>query len=232
MRPFARLAAAAAVSTLALTGCGSASEPSPPTGVDQLVVPTPTLDPADFVAAIDNPWLPLAVGNEWRYADPAGGRTVTVTVLDEPREIQGVTGTAVRTTTTDVGSAADEQTIDWYAQDDDGNVWLLGEGGSWEAGVDGAESGLAMPAEPRVGDGWRKEYAEGVAEDQVLVIDREGSASVPYDDLTDLLETEDTSALDPGVVERRLYARGIGLVRAQTVAGGDELLELVAFSED
>ena len=54
---------------------------------------------------------------------------------------------------------------------------------------------------------------------------------MPYGDLTDLLETEDSSPLEPGVVERKLYARGIGLVREQTVAGGDELVELVAFSE-
>ena len=71
----------------------------------------------------------------------------------------------------------------------------------------------------------------GVAEDRVLVIDRDGSASVPYGDLTDLLETEVSTPLEPGLVERRLFARGIGLVRAQTTAGGDELTVLVAFSE-
>jgi hypothetical protein len=54
---------------------------------------------------------------------------------------------------------------------------------------------------------------------------------VPYGDLTDLLETEDSSPLVPGLVERKLYARGIGLVRAQAIAGGDELEVLVAFSE-
>jgi hypothetical protein len=232
MRPIARLAATAAASTFVLTGCGSASESSPPTGIDQLVVPTPSLDPADFVEGVDNPWLPLEEGSEWRYSAAGGRQSITVTVLDEPREIQGVTATAVRTTTTDRRRTATEQTIDWYAQDADGNVWLLGEGGSWEAGVDGAEAGLAMPAEPRVGDGYRKEYAEGVAEDRALVLALDGSASVPYGDLTDLLETEDSSPLTPGVVEHRLYARGIGLVRVQTVAGGDEVLDLVAFSAD
>ena len=39
-------------------GCGTASEPSPPSGVDELTIPTPSVDPGDFVERIDNPWLP------------------------------------------------------------------------------------------------------------------------------------------------------------------------------
>ncbi len=230
MRPFARLAAAAAT-VLVLTGCGSASEPSPPTGIDELTIPTPSLDPDDFVAEIDNPWLPLAVGNAWRYIAGGGQQTTSVTVLDETREIQGVTATAVRSATTFQGRTPSEQRIDWYAQDAEGNVWLLGEGGAWEAGVSGAEAGLAMPADPRVGDGYRRGYAEGVAEDLAQVLSLDGSASVPYDDLTGLLETEDSTPLEPGRVERRLYARGVGLVREETIAGGDALSVLVAFSE-
>lgn len=226
-----RVAAAAVLGTLVLSGCGSASEPSPPTGIDELVIPSASLDPDDFVEEIDNPWLPLAEGNEWRYSAKGGQLTVTVTVLEETTDIQGVTATAVRTATSDRRLTTSEQRIDWYAQDAEGNVWLLGEGGIWEAGVNGAEAGLAMPADPRVGDGYRREYAEGVAEDRALVLSLDGSASVPYDDLTGLLETEDSTPLEPGRVEHRLYARGIGLVREETVAGGDELSVLVAFSE-
>ena len=57
-----RFAIATVTSTLVLTGCGSASEPSPPTGIDELVIPTPSIDPADFVDRVDSPWLPLAAG--------------------------------------------------------------------------------------------------------------------------------------------------------------------------
>ena len=153
-----------------------------------------------------------------------------MTVLDDTREIQGVTVTTVRTAVVNSRGRAAEG-VTWLAQDDDGNVWILGEDGVWEAGVNGAEAGLAMPARPRVGDGYRMEYAEGVAEDKAEVLSLDGSASVPYGDLTDLLETEDSTPLEPGVVERKLYARGIGLVREQTVAGGDGLVELVSFSE-
>ncbi|WP_322936954.1 hypothetical protein [Nocardioides bizhenqiangii] len=224
--------AIAVTSSLLLVGCGSASEPSPPTGVDELVIPTPSLDPADFVEVVDNPWLPLTPASEWEYRATSSGEvaTITVTVLDDTREVQGVTATAVREAVVTRGRPV-EETTDWFAQDTDGNVWHVGEDGVWEAGVDGAEAGLAMPAQPRVGDGYRREHAEGVAEDRAQVVGLDGSASVPYGDLIDLLETEDSSPLEPGVVERRLYARGIGLVRAQTVSGGDELVELVAFRE-
>ncbi len=226
----ARLVAVATASLLALSGCGSASVPSPPTGVDELEIPTPSLDAADFVERVDNPWLPLVAGTRWVYRTTAAGTdaTVAVVVLDETREIQGLTATGVETSTAE-GRGPAEVAVDWFAQDADGNVWRVGEDGSWEAGVDGAEAGLAMAAHPRVGDGYLMDYAAGVAEDRAEVLTLDGSASVPYDDLTDLLETEDSSPLEPGVVERKLYARGIGLVRAQTVDGGDELTELVSF---
>jgi hypothetical protein len=228
-----RFAIATVTSTLVLTGCGSASEPSPPTGIDELVVPTPSIDPADFVDRVDSPWLPLAAGTEWMYRRTGNGEggLITVTVLDETRDVEGVTATVVQETVADERGRTLDETTTWFAQDHDGNVWCLGEEGSWEAGVNGAEAGLAMPAQPRVGDGFRKEYAEGVAEDQSEVTSIDASASVPFGDFTDLLETDDSSPLEPGVVERTLYARDVGLVRKQTVSGGDELVELLSFIE-
>lgn len=221
-----------ATATAALTACGSASDPYPPTGVDELVIPTPSLDPTDFVGRVDNPWLPLAPGSEWRYTRTASARdsTVIVTVLDQTRAVQGVAATVVTTAVSRRPGEARVEATDWYAQDADGNVWHLGEQGRWEAGVDGAEAGLAMAARPRVGDGYRTGYAAGVAEDSAQVVDTDGSASVPYGDLTGLLRTEVSTPLDPGVVEQLSYARGIGLVRELEDGEGDELLELVAFA--
>ncbi len=224
-----RVAAVAVLGTLLVGGCGSASEPSPPAGVDQLVIPSPSLDPADFVERIDNPWLPLAPGSEWEYRATSGGEpaTITVTVLDETREVQGVAATVVQRDVVNQRGRVVDQTREWFAQDVDGNVWHVGEDGVWEAGVGGAEAGLAMPAKPRVGDGYRQEYAAGVAEDRTEVLGLDGSASVPYGDLTDLLETEVTTPLEPRVVQRRLYARDIGLVKEVTVDGGDRSADLV-----
>lgn len=241
----ARLAAVALLGGVAggvLTGCGSASAPYAPTGVDQLVIPTPSLDPADFVEGVDNRWLPLAPGSTWTYDRVVAGRrgTVEATVMDRTREVAGVAATVVHTSVVSPRHEVTAESDRWYAQDRDGNVWLLGEQttsyaggrrdttGSWQAGVDGAEAGLAVPAQPRVGDGYRVEYAPGVAEDRVEVIALDGSASVPYGDVTDLLTTQVRTALEPDVLRRVEYAKGIGLVRELTVSGGDEILELVA----
>jgi len=229
----ARLAVAAVTSSLVLTGCGSESAPSPPTGIDELVIPTPSLDPADFVDAVDNTWLPLVAGSEWEYRATSSGELtrITVTVLDDTREIQGVPATAVSEAVVNARGRLAEERVDWFAQDTDGNVWHLGEEGAWEAGVDGAEAGLAMPADPRVGDGYSTGYAAGLAEDVAQVASLDGSASVPYGDLTGLLETEVTTPLLPGVVDLQSYARGIGLVRSVQDVEGDELIELVAFDQ-
>ncbi|WP_183095774.1 hypothetical protein [Nocardioides stalactiti] len=240
-----RVAAAAVLGVLALGGCGSASEPSPPTGIDDLVIPSPSLEAGDFVAGIDNPWLPYAVGAQWTYQVTEGAErtTLTVTVLPETRTIQGVTATVVEEVLRDPASGEVlAQTRAAYAQDDDGNVWALGaetttyDDGrpraeeSWEAGRQGAEAGLAMAAEPRVGDGYGRSYRLGEAAERSLVVDTDGSASVPYGDLLDLVETEDQSAAEPGVLVRRSYALELGLVRALTTSGGDTLVELVSYT--
>ena len=79
-------------------------------------------------------------------------------MLDGTTEVAGLDATAVRTTKK-IDGKEDEETR-FYAQDDDGNVWVVGvesaSGLSWQAGEDttDAEAGLAMPAHPRLGDGW------------------------------------------------------------------------------
>ncbi|MSZ78349.1 MAG: hypothetical protein F2667_14685 [Actinobacteria bacterium] len=158
----------------ALSGCGSLPEKSPPAGVDALVVPTPSPDPADFVADPD--------GNDWFPLD------------GEPGEVDGIAAVAVAT-----GS-----TTDWYAEDTSGNVWWLGRDGEWQAGVDGALAGLAMPAQPRVGDGWRRALADGVVDEVATVI--------ALDDETGLLSVEVVSAIDPDLDRVEVYADGDGLV--------------------
>jgi hypothetical protein len=227
-----------------LSACGGAlPEESGPAGVDGLVVPTPSADPADFVDGIDNPWLPLTPGSTWRYRSVDGGLTAMVTVSDETREVQGVATTAVEEVVTGSDGEVLAESSAWFAQDVEGNVWSFGErrtayddrgrrepDGSWEweAGVAGAQAGLAMPARPRVGDGYRQEYAEGTAEDRVTVLSLDAVAQVGAVDRTGLLQTEHVSGLVPAVVVHRYHERGTGLVVEETVAGGTGALELVA----
>jgi hypothetical protein len=240
MAPAPRLGVLGAAVLLA-TGCAADPPDAPPTGVDELTIPTPSPDPADFVETIDNPWLPLVPGNTWVY-ESAGGETVTVTVTDDTRQVAGVTATVVRDVVTDARGGVVEETLDWFAQDRAGNVWYLGEdtteyddrgrpehAGSWEAGVDGARAGLAMPAQPRVGDGYRQEYYPGEAEDRAEVLSLAGEQSVPAGSYGGLLVTEEDTPLEPGVVEHKYYARGVGLVLEEDVSGGSERTELVSF---
>ena len=195
-----------------VTACGTASAPSPPAGVDELVVPMPSADPDDYVADVDNPWFPLEPGTDasWEVADGAGRQRIDVSV-ERAASVDGVPVTA-RTTTSGAG-----EVVDLYAQDVAGNVWWFGRQGEWVAGTDGAEAGLAMPADPRVGDGYLAAYAEGVVEDRVTVVSREG----------DELVTEVRSDLEPGVVTTLTYERGTGPVEVDRVGTGFRTERLV-----
>ncbi len=223
------------------SGCGSAPPKSPPTGVDELTIPTESPDPADFVARIDNQWLPLTPGTVWTYqvTGEDGDQTEVVTVLDRAKVVAGVTTTVVHDVVKGADGQVVEDTYDWFAQDTRGNVWYFGEEttaydegeasteGSWEAGVDGAMAGVVMLADPRVGDGYRQEYLPGTAEDQASVLDTAADVSVPYGDFSGALLTEDTTPLEPDLVEHKTYVEGIGLVREEDIRGGSDLGVLV-----
>jgi hypothetical protein len=206
---------------MGLTGCGTASAPSPPAGVDELVIPTASPDPADFVAGVDNPWLSLEAGSRWTYDvnDAQGTHTMTVAVEDGPT----VAGVA---TTARVSTEPKQVVTDYFAQDDAGNVWWFGRRGSWEAGADGAEPGLAMPARPRVGDGYREAYAPGVVEDAARVLALDESAVVPAGRYDDLLLVEVRSPLEPGATREESYAEGVGLVTENVVSGSYRTVRL------
>jgi hypothetical protein len=134
-----------------------------------------------------------------------------------------------------------EKTNDWYAQDNRGNVWYLGEDsfdrkrgkwvrndGSWQAGVGGARAGVIMKGRRRVGETYRQEFYKGHAEDFGRVLRTGVSVSTPYRGFRNAIETRDWSPLEPGVVEHKYYARGIGEVRSLLVEGGAERMALVS----
>jgi hypothetical protein len=136
-----------------------------------------------------------------------------------------------------------EDTYDWYAQDGDGNIWYLGEDtkefgdgkvsteGSWEAGVDGAQPGILLPADPAPGLTYRQEYAKGEAEDAAEVLSVTAVAKVPFGVFRNTLQTRDFTPLEPKLLEHKFYARGVGPVLAVTVKGGSGREELVRFEK-
>ena len=204
------------------------------------------LDPALFAGmAIDNPYWPLARGSHWVYSeDDREGNVnrVEVTVLDETKEIVGIQATVVHDVVSLDGEIL-EDTFDWYAQDTFGNVWYMGEDtkelengkvtsteGSWQAGVDGAQAGVIMPAEPQVGMAYRQEWYTGHAEDTAEVVSLDESVTVPAGTYTNLLKTREHTALEPDVVEEKLYAKGVGEVAANQTAGGTSIEKLLEFT--
>jgi hypothetical protein len=225
-----RGATVAGLLVLLLTACGNGSDPSPPTGVDHLVIPTPSVDPDDFVTGVDNPWLPLPIGATWTYdLTGAAPGAATVTTSEGPY-VGDVPTTAVRTSVAPEGTRP-TVTIDFYAQDDDGNVWWFGRQGEWQADEDDARAGLVMAAHPRLGDGYRQAYAEGVVDRRAEVTGVGTSRSVPAGTYDDLVSVTVTSPLS-GVTEEVSYAEGVGPVLLQVVDGGPETqLGLVAYDE-
>jgi hypothetical protein len=197
----------------------------------------PAFDPANFSDPKPNPYFPLEPGT--RSVFEGGDERVEVTVTDQTREVAGVTAVVVTDQVFQNGELI-EDTVDWYATDNAGNVWYLGEetaefengevtttAGSWETGVDGAQAGIIMLADPQVDDIYRQEFYAGEAEDIGQVYASGESVTVPAGSYTDVLVTEDWSLLDPDVHERKWYARGIGVVFEETISGGSGTLELV-----
>lgn len=203
-----------------------------------------TLDPADFGGPIDNPYWPMAPGAKWIYreSDPSGSRLkVKIVVTTNTKRILGIDATVVHDVVTDHGALI-ENTWDWYAQDGCGNIWYMGENtkeyengvvvstaGSWEAGVDGAQPGVIVPADPQVGLTYREEYYAGEAEDAAQVMSLNEQTQVPYGHFGNVLLTKNFTPLHPEVLEYKLYAEGLGAVLVLGVSGGSDREELVRF---
>lgn len=221
-----------------LAACAGEQGPAAGTGDAYQV----DIDPDEFVTVIDNPYFPLPSGARYVYeAQTADGlEQVVVEVLAETRQVMGITATVVRDTVTLDGVLV-EDTLDWFAQDEDGNVWYLGEevgnyengqlidrAGSWEAGVDGALPGIVMYADPipHTATPYRQEYYPGEAEDMAEVVDPTEAVTTPTGSYTEVLRTLETTPLEPGLREHKYYARGVGLVQAVDLVSG-EVLQLV-----
>jgi len=167
-----------------------------------------------------------------------------VTVTRKTKNIaNGVEARVVHDVVTEDGEPVDV-TDDWYAQDKEGNIWYLGEdtteyengkptttAGSFEAGVDGAQPGIILPAKPEPGLTYRQEYYKGEAEDKGEIVSLDEQAEAPFGHFTKVLMTKDTNPLEPKVLEFKFYARNVGPVVAVSVSGGSDREELVSYSK-
>ena len=189
----------------------------------------PTIDPSRFVEGVDNPYMPLVPGTTFFY-ERRGGKARgdveqnVVTVLPKTEEILGVACTTVHDVVSVAGETT-EDTLDWFAQDVDGNVWYFGElsytvengritglEGSWRGGVEGAKPGVVMRAAPRIGDFYRQEFQVGVAEDLAGVLSLSDAVTVPFGAFRNCVLTEESTPLEPDSIEHKDYVAGVGLV--------------------
>jgi hypothetical protein len=233
-----RRALAVCALLLLTAGCGSSSSPSTSSAS------APPQARQRFSANVTNPWFPLPSGAVWVYRGVKDGKpsrdVVRVTGITRVIDAAPTTGLSDLLY---VSGRLEERTTDWYTQDQAGNVWYFGEEtaeldrsgkvtsteGSWLAGVKGAQPGLFMFAQPRVGRSARQEYLKGHAEDHFQVVKLVAPVKVPYGSFRHALLTKEWTPLEPGVLDHKYYVRGVGTVLEQTVKGGQERNELVSY---
>jgi hypothetical protein len=239
-----RAAASAIVLTTGsavLTGCGASPSPLGPAGVDGLTIPTPSPDPSDFAAGAKNRWFPLQPGTRWTYRQdtPTGHRGVVATVAAAPHTIEGVPTTAVRW---QIRSGGTERTamVRWYAIDDAGNVWWLGQrvvphgppldwlaSRSWQAGEHGAEAGVVLTATPRVGDGYLNAREPRVVARRSTVVATTGTVATTRRTFHDTVVLDDLSSLAPLHRVTTFYGAGLGMVAQQDTTSTSSSLSLI-----
>ena len=262
------IAAAGAAVAMALGACGS--EATPERGETVSVPPRTTAPPPaaahatekDFDARnfsdplrIDNAWSPLEPGMRFVYegrADRGRGplpHRVVFTVTDLTKMIDGVRSVVLWDRDFN-GGRLREGELAFHAQDDDGNIWNMGEypeeydGGrvagapdTWISGVAGARAGVLMRGLPRPGtpsylQGWAPEIEFS---DRARVHRTGARDCVPAGCFRDVLVTDETNPLEPADGhQRKYYAEGVGNIRAAPVGGREKevlvLTEVVRLS--
>jgi len=200
----------------------------------------PVIDPSNFVARIDNPYFPLRPGTTFIYEGHTaeGFEHDEFTVTRNTRVILGVTCVEVHDTVT-VDGELTEDTLDWFAQDRDGNVWYFGENtheledglittidGTFMAGVNGDKPGIVMKAHPAIGDFYRQEFSLDNAEDFAETLSLTESVTVPAGTFHNCLKSQETTPLETDLLEHKFYAPGVGNVLTVDATTGDRV-ELV-----
>ncbi len=197
---------------------------------------------------IDNQYFPLTPGTTLTYQTTVGEdqEIIIIDILADTREVMGITTVVVRDRVYINGDENTgllvEDTHDWFAQDDDGNVWYMGEDvdnydeetgefldneGAWEAGVDGAVPGIQMKATPRVGDSYHQEYWQGEAEDLAAIVGLDVALTLADDSMYSTLKAIEWNPLEEDSTEFKYFAPGIGFIREEKLDESGEVEEAV-----
>jgi ketosteroid isomerase-like protein len=233
-------ALAATVLPLALGACGSDSASADPNVTHR------DYDRDNFSDStnIDNEWSPLVPGTQFTYegrSNRGEGRLphrVVFTVTDLVKEIDGVETVVMWDRDYNAGKLLEGE-LAFFAQDDDGNVWNMGEypeeydeegkfegaPDTWIAGLEGAKAGILMRADPKVGTpSYRQGLAPKIEFADVAKVYRTGQRScVPGRCYDDVLVTDETNPLEPADGHQlKYYAPDVGNIRAAPGKGGKE----------
>jgi len=197
----------------------------------------PVIDPANFVRHVTNPFFPLPPGQTFVYEGqtPDGFTHDDFIVTHKTKVILGVTCTEVHDVVYLDGKLA-EDTLDWFAQDKQGNVWYFGENteelidgrpstlaGTFTAGINNDKPGIVMEGNSLVGDFYRQEFALATAEDNALVVSLNATVTVPRGTFTHCLKTLETPPLEPDARENKYYASGVGNVLTVDLQTGSKI---------
>ena len=202
----------------------------------------PVIDPSNFVARVDNPYFPLMPGTTFVYEGQTaqGFEHDEFAVTHHTRVILGVRCLEVHDTVTTDGQLT-EDTLDWFAQDRDGNVWYFGENthelenglittidGTFMAGVNGDKPGIVMKAHPVIGDFYRQEFSLNNAEDFAETRSLTASVTVPAGTFHRCLKSRETTPLETDLLEYKFYAPDVGNVLTVDARTGDrtELVQI------
>lgn len=199
---------------------------------------------ASFTHPQPNAYFPLTPGLVLHYRGTDGPARFRerVAVTHRTRTIEGVEAVVVRDVLRRADGTVAEATRDWYADDNRGNVWYLGEAtatfdrhghvtsreGSWQAGVKGATAGMIMPSSPEPTDAYRQEFWRGHAEDQAWIVQNAATVTVPTGTYHQVVRSYEWSRLEKANVSVKFYAPGVGIVAEHDVSGGRERFELVS----
>lgn len=201
----------------------------------------PDIQSMTFIEGITNPYFGLKPGNLYVYEGQTdeGLEHIEIYIMEETKEILGVSCTIVRDTVW-LDDKMVEDTFDWYAQDQDGDVWYFGEQsseyedgkkindeGSWEAGVDGAKPGILIRFNPIVSEEYRQEYYFEVAEDMAKVISLSANITIGLGEFDNVLQTEEWNPLENDSNEYKFYVKGYGLILERPANNDEEFIELV-----
>jgi len=163
------------------------------------------------------------------------GAELTITVLNETREVNGTETRVVEERETENGELVEISRNFFAICDETNSVFYFGEevddyengaivshGGAWLAGEGDNKAGLIMPGTVLLGAKYYQEIAPNVAVDRAEIIDTDGELVVPAGSFHDVLIVAESNPLEPGVEELKYYAPGVGLLQ-------DEDLKLIEY---